>query len=162
MWNIFHVGGSQELINVKYLQQASFISGVHPLAQYLSDTEDQVTVTWTITRASSAVTAAYVATRALCLLILSYLARELMPLTDPTIRAEKRRRPHKQIKTVLTDGSCVWEIICLFCIFFRMIASRMYGQVMWEWVYFHMTLRRMLLILTSRCSVTEACENYCR
>ncbi|TMS01973.1 Adhesion G protein-coupled receptor L3 [Larimichthys crocea] len=64
--------------------------GVHPLAQYLSDAEDQVTVTWTITRASSAVTAAYVATRALCLLILSYLARELMPLTDPTIRAEKR------------------------------------------------------------------------
>lgn len=65
MWSLFQVAASQELVNVKYLNQAAHFSGVQPLARYLSDAGDQVTATYTITRASSAVTAACVATRAL-------------------------------------------------------------------------------------------------
>lgn len=70
-----------------------------------------------ITRTWSAVTAACVATRALCLQILSYLARELMPLTDPANRAEKRRWPHKQIK-LYSQMAAACERLFLFCIFF--------------------------------------------
>ena len=41
-----------------------------------------------------------------------------MPPTDPAIRAEERRWPRKQIKTVLTDGGrqLQREIIRLFCL----------------------------------------------
>lgn len=96
---------------------------------------------------SSAVTAACLCHHSspFCLLILSYLSKELMPLTDPA-KSERRSAVGRvnKLKTVLADGSCTQEIICLFCIFSEWLQMGFSEGAMWEWVYFDVTLLRRL------------------
>lgn len=159
MWSLFQVADTKELINVKYLNQASYFLGVHRFMQYLSDTVAQVTRH--LDKHKGIECCHCCLCRHSSPLFANSELSSAEPLTDPAIWAEKRRWPHKQIKTVLTDGSCVWEIICLFCIFSEWLQTGFFWARDVR-VGVLVTLLRALMILTSRCPATELWRFYCK
>lgn len=72
----------------------------------------------------------------------------------PAIRAEERRRPRKQVETVLADVSRAREIICLSCIFSEWLQTGCRGKcragVLSLWLCWRFSPRRLVMEPSAR------------